>query len=303
MKVGRGREAKYPIRSVSRLTGVSIDTLRAWERRYRAVTPTRDERGRLYSEADIARLRLLNQAVLSGHSIGRAAALSDAALRRLQSVAGAAAPEPVAPVHADFRAALARFDSVAVDRELARLAAVMAPADLVRDVLLPELRAVGDQWKRGQGGVAREHLMSAAIRHLLGSFLRLHARPERGVRLLFATPSGDRHEIGTLGAAMLAASRGFAVTYLGPDLPVAQILEAARVARNVSVLVLGVTLPSPLLARELRAVVRDLPRGVELWAGGAAAARHHRLISARGLVLSSLDAYVEQLTRLAGLAA
>jgi DNA-binding transcriptional MerR regulator len=302
MKVSRAREAKYPIRAVSKLTGLSIDTLRAWERRYKAVTPTRDDRGRLYSEADVARLRLLNQAVLSGHSIGRAASLNDDELRRLQSLASATPSKPVAPAHADFRAALARFDSGAVDRELARLAAVMAPADLVRDLLLPELRAVGDEWNRGQGGVAREHLMSAAIRHLLGSFLRLHTRPE-GVRLLFATPSGDRHEIGTLGAAMLAASRGFSVTYLGPDLPAAQILEAVRAAENVSVLVLGVTLPSRFLARELRTVVRDLPRGIELWAGGAAVAHHHRLISTRGLVLASFDAYLEQLTRLAGIAA
>jgi DNA-binding transcriptional MerR regulator len=303
MKVRRGREAIYPIRTVSRLTGVSIDTLRAWERRYKAVAPTRDDRGRLYSEADVARLRLLNQAVLSGYSIGRAAALDDAELRRLLSLAAAKAPEPVAPARDDFRAALARFDSVAVDRELARLAAVMAPADLVRDLLLPELRAVGDQWNRSQGGVAREHLMSAAIRHLLGSFLRLHARAEARIRLLFTTPSGDRHEIGTLGAAMLAASRGLGVTYLGPDLPAAQILEAVRAAGNVSVLVLGVTLPSRLLAPELRAIVRDLPEGVELWAGGAAVARHHRLIGARGLVLPTFDAYLEQLTRLAGIAA
>ena len=54
---------RYPIRAVSKLTGIAIDTLRAWERRYGAVTPVRDSRGRLYSDADVARLRLLHQAV------------------------------------------------------------------------------------------------------------------------------------------------------------------------------------------------------------------------------------------------
>jgi len=56
----RESPARYPIRAVSKLTGIGIDTLRAWERRHSAVTPIRDDRGRLYTEADIARLRLAN---------------------------------------------------------------------------------------------------------------------------------------------------------------------------------------------------------------------------------------------------
>ena len=113
------------------------------------------------------------------------------------------------------------------------------------------------------------------------------------------TPSGDHHEIGTLGAAMLAASRGLGVSYLGPDLPAVQILEAARASGNVSVLVLGVTLPTRLLARELRTIVRDLPKEIEFWVGGAGAERHRPLISPRGLVLPHFDAYLEQIGRLA----
>ena len=75
--------ASYPIRAVSRLTGIGIDTLRAWERRHSAVTPIRDDRGRMYTDADIARLRLLRGAVEQGHSIGRLAGLTDAELRHL----------------------------------------------------------------------------------------------------------------------------------------------------------------------------------------------------------------------------
>ena len=294
------RDPQYPIRAVSKLTGISIDTLRAWERRYGVVVPTRDARGRLYSEADVVRLRLLNQAVGAGHGIGRVARLSDGDLRRLTTTA---APAPEASVHAAVGAALARFDSVALDRELSKAAAVLAPSDLVQTVLLPTLSEVGARWNRGRGGIAREHLMSAAVRHLLGSFLRLHARPDATVRLVFATPSGDCHEVGVLGAAMLAASRGFGVSYLGPDLPAAQILDAVRAAGEVSVLVLGITLASRGLARELRTIVDELPAAVELWAGGAGAGRHGRLLGARGLILADLEAYLSQLARLSGRAA
>ena len=99
--------AHYPIRAVSRLTGISIDTLRAWERRHDAVTPVRDERGRMYTDADVARLRLLRQAVEQGHSIGRLAGLTDTDLLGLSVPAGTtAAPtaDPVRPALPDTAA-------------------------------------------------------------------------------------------------------------------------------------------------------------------------------------------------------
>jgi DNA-binding transcriptional MerR regulator len=307
MSARRAQPARYPIRAVSRMTGIAIDTLRAWERRYQAVTPQRDGRGRLYTDDDVARLRLLNQAVASGHSVGRIAALGDADLRRL--VAPAAAPSPrAAPAGARptldaslFTAALMKLDAVAIDQEFSRLAAVLPPVELVRDVLLPALRDVGDRWNRRRGGIAFEHLISSTMRHLLGSFLRLYARRDGATRLLFATPSGDRHEIGILGAALLAASRGFAVAYLGPDLPARDILAAVASA-NAHVLVLGLTLKGDGRAREreLRTIVRDLPPGVELWAGGPGTERHGSVLSARGLVLEDFDAYMQQLERLGG---
>ena len=48
------QEELFPIREVSRLTGVNPVTLRAWERRYGLIQPTRTDSGhRLYSQADI----------------------------------------------------------------------------------------------------------------------------------------------------------------------------------------------------------------------------------------------------------
>ena len=73
----------YPIRAASRLTGISLDTLRAWERRYQAVVPERGERGRVYREAHIARLRRLDALVRGGHAIGSIAALTDRELGKL----------------------------------------------------------------------------------------------------------------------------------------------------------------------------------------------------------------------------
>ena len=240
--------ARYPIRAVSKLTGIGIDTLRAWERRYGAVTPTRDDRGRMYTEADVARLRLLNGAVEQGHRIGRLAGLSNDQLRDLCGAAGAAAPAAVptrrTPLETTALAtALREYDAVGIDQELSRLAAVLRPLDLLQDVLMPVLTRVGDDWHRRRTRIAHEHLMSSTMRNLLGAFLRLYARRGAPVRLLFATPSGERHEIATLGAAMLAASAGLGVSYLGADLPAREIVDSVEPA-GAQVLVLGLTTAS-----------------------------------------------------------
>ena len=299
--------ARYPIRAVARLTGIGIDTLRAWERRHRAVMPVRDDRGRMYTEADITRLRLLRSAVEQGHSIGRVAGLTDQELHSLAATtSGVAAPvsrsmQGATLDTAALRVSFEAFDAAAIDREIARLATVLRPLDLVRNVLMPMLVQVGDDWHKGRAGVAHEHLMSSTIRNILGSFLRLHARPDVPARLLFTTPSGDRHEIGTLGAAMLAAASGLGVAYLGPDLPARDIVSSVKPA-DAQVLVLGLTtgLAAKAKERELRIIVRDLPREVELWTGGSGAMRHAALIGTRGLVLRDYDEYQRELVRIGG---
>ncbi|MBM3526410.1 MAG: hypothetical protein FJX57_25955, partial [Alphaproteobacteria bacterium] len=261
-----------------------------------------------YTDEDIARLRLLRDAVEHGHSIGRLAGLTDVELRHL-AVSGRAAT--VATGVASARrtsidtaaliAALQTYDATAIDQQISRLASVLPPLELLRDVLMPLMAQVGDDWHGRTARVAHEHLMSATMRNILGSFLRLYARREASTRLLFATPAGERHEMGTLGAAMLAASSGLGVAYLGPDLPAGDIVESVRPA-GVQVLVLGLTVTSSGKAkeRELRTIVRDLQTEVELWVGGRGAARHAAVIGERGLVLHDYDAFQEELVRIGG---
>lgn len=299
------RAPRYPIRAVSKLTGIGIDTLRAWERRYGAVTPTRDDRGRLYSEADVARLRLLLQAISAGHSVGRVARLSDGELRDLATARSEPAPT-IAAVNgssagldgAAFADALSRLDGVAIDQEFSRLAAALPPIQLVRDVLMPALAKVARDCQGRPGGIAREHLVSSTLRNMLGSFLRLYAHRTASTRLLFATLSGDRHEIGTLGAAMLAASGGLGVSYVGPDLPSADLIDAVRSA-GAQVVVLGLTVArkSKDVEHELRYIARELPSDVELWVGGRGGEKYASLINKRGLLVPDFNAYQDQLVR------
>jgi len=300
-------QARYPIRAVSRLTGIAIDTLRAWERRYGAVAPTRDDRGRMYTDADVARLKLLNGAVEQGHSIGRLSGLSNEQLRDLCGPAGTVATSAAGPLRqipidtTALFSALRTYDAIGIDHELSRLAAVLPPLDLLQDVLMPVLTRVGDDWHSGRTRIAQEHLISSTMRNLLGAFLRIHARRAAPMRLMFATPSGERHEIATLGAAMLAASAGLGVSYLGADLPAREILDSIEPA-GAQVVVLGLTTAASDKAREreLRTIVGELPDAVELWAGGRGAEHHASTIKPRGVIVSDYHAYQQELVRIGG---
>jgi methanogenic corrinoid protein MtbC1 len=142
--------------------------------------------------------------------------------------------------------------------------------------------------------------MSASMRHLLGSFLRLYGHRPARARLLFTTPAGERHEVGILGAAMLAASQGMAVSYLGPDLPARAIVEAVK-RSGAHVLVLGLTLEGDGTPRqrELGFVLQHLPRHIEVWVGGPGAASYTHVLGSRGDTLD-FDSYLRQLSRLSG---
>jgi DNA-binding transcriptional MerR regulator len=294
----------YPINVAARLTGVGIDTLRAWERRHQAITPTRDDRGRMYADADLERIRLLRDGVANGHPIGRIAHLDEVALRGLAAAAArpaeqtADAPEWPAAARGIVDA-LTVLDLGALDMLLGRAATLSRPPVLLREVIVPALHAAGAEWRAGRLGMAHERLLSSLVRDVLGSLMRMHARSDVADRMIFATPAGERHELGVLGAAVMAASGGLGAMYLGPEVPAAELVDIAA-AVDADVVALGVTGPDgalPAVAREVETIARSLPRDVELWLGGSAAAglaADH----ARALVIRDYDALEQELRRL-----
>lgn len=280
------------------MTGLSLDTLRAWERRYEAVTPRRGDRGRLYSEADVTRLRRLGRLVAQGHAIGSIAQLDDAALARLVESAGALArgAASVTPARLDdITAALDRYDLTAIEQALNRFAAILPPRELVAAVVMPLLKDIGDRWQSGRLRPAQEHLVSALVRSVLGGLLRTLTRPDARPRLVFAAPSGERHELGLLCAAVLAAADAFGVAYLGPDLPASDIWHAAKGAQ-ASIVVVSLTIPGAVPEMELRRLAAA-PEGIVLWVGGPAASDLLPRLTSSSRHIESLAALTATLER------
>lgn len=86
--------ATYRSGAAARLSGVPVETLRVWERRYGVTDPSRSERGqRQYSFEDVRRLGLIKQLVDAGNSIGAVAHLD---LQQLLAMLSAVANLPAA---------------------------------------------------------------------------------------------------------------------------------------------------------------------------------------------------------------
>jgi MerR family transcriptional regulator, light-induced transcriptional regulator len=263
----------YPMRIVTRLSGLSPATVRAWERRYAAVVPDRTEgNARRYSADQVRRLILLRRAVERGHAIGDVARL---ATEQLEEMAEATAgPEPgrlpdqvYGQLLDDYLHELDGFEARAAMEILSRTAALLPPHELVFQLLLPMLVEVGNRWERGEMNVAHEHMMSGHLKGLLGTLVRLQAPQRGGSKVLLATPPGERHEFGALVGAFVAAGRDCEPVYLGPDLPWADLSIA--VDRSGSDLVV-LSLVHDMGARandELAREVRELAARVDVWLG------------------------------------
>lgn len=285
-------EPRHPIQVVSRRTGLTADVLRVWEKRYGAVRPRRSPtHRRLYSDADVERLLLLRRATLGGRRIGSVASLSTDELGKLvtaDEAAAAAAPvrasrvEPGGPGSSHLSACLeaARaLDGARLETTLAAAAVALGSWELIETVVLPLLRTLGEDWREGKTRIFQEHLASAMVRSLLGT-LRVAQPPGDGApEVVVTTPAGQIHELGALMAALVAASDGWRVTYLGPNLPAEEIAAAAR-QRGARAVALSIIYPvdDPRLFDELRRLHHHLPGHVAIVAGGRGAAACERVV-------------------------
>lgn len=273
-------EPRHPIAIVAERTGLSQDVIRVWERRYSAVEPSRGPGGRrLYSDADIERLRLMHATARAGRSISQVAAMSTVELARLAAQDDAARSQPPgnsAPAADGVIAAALlwtqELNGVRLGDELRRAAAARGLTGFIETVAVPLMRAVGDEWHAGQLSIAGEHLASAILLGQLLDVMRSFTPPHGAPRMLVATPAGERHAIGAAITGATSAADGWDVIYLGVDMPAAEIVAAA-LSSGVEVVALSVVYAEQRgrLLKELAQVRRGVGEDVRVVVGGAGA--------------------------------
>ena len=254
------------IGELSRRTGLSTDVIRAWERRYDLLRPSRTDGGyRQYSADDISRVRLMQHYRARGLPNAQAAGI----VHRVQTAAFDANPG-VPPGDARkalrvLRGSLESFDDGPADRVLERLLGVFAAGAVLRDIVLPYLREMGERWACGEATIAQEHFASSFLEGWMLTMARGWSR-SGPYRAVLACAPGERHTLGLIAFGLALRDLGWRITYLGADAPVHAVEHAAG-AVAADVVVLSAALPGTVAAG--RADIRELARTHAVALGGA----------------------------------
>ena len=267
----------YSIKAIAALTGLGAETLRAWERRYQAIIPKRDDSGRpSYSSEDLEKLMLLANLTRQGHSISKIAGLAVTELHQLsnteQGVTDSLAQfiDQIAEALLDYR--LDRCEQL-----LKRGLLIHEPLAYVRDILTPVLCQIGQLWHDEKLSIAQEHLFSGCVKRiLLGMVNNVYNLSSNRRNILFATPQGEPHEFGILMCCLLAAEQQYNCYYLGTDVPAADLLEAAgKLKCELIVLSLLKSPPSPETLSDLDYLANAAIPKIDIWLGGSGAVFWH----------------------------
>ena len=292
--------AQYLISTVSKRSGVKSDLVRAWERRYQAVTPTRTAGGhRVYTDQDIARLKLLNQATGNGHSISQIARFSLDDLKKLtKDEAGAVIPElnrkttsVIDRVYLteDYiekcYAAVLAFDARMLESHFENAIVELGTEVFIEHLLTPLLTRIGERWISGELRPVHEHMTSSVFRSLTYILRNNNPRAANAPRMIVSTPIGQLHELGALLAAIMAELSGWQVTYLGANLPAEEIAAGIKYT-NACALTLSLSFATDdhVVAKELRRLKKLVGDNVAIIIGGRAASHFQSVLNEVGVL-------------------
>jgi DNA-binding transcriptional MerR regulator len=249
------KTAGLRIGELSYRVGVSADVLRAWERRYGLLKPTRSDSGyRLYSEHDEWRVRLMREKLWSGLSA------SEAAREVARMEEGSELPDgsvaTAVELGRQLGEALERFDEDTAHELIDRLLGLHGLERAIRDALMPYLRGLGERWARGNVTVAQEHFASRLIEGRLLALARGWNRGP-GHRAVLACPSGEQHTLPLICFGLVLRTRGWRNVYLGADTPASTVHMAAdTIDANVVVLSASSNERFVSIERDLKIIAR-----------------------------------------------
>ncbi len=290
-------ESLIPIRTVSSLTGINPVTLRAWERRYKLITPMRTPKGhRLYSMADVD---LINQVVTllqGGMSIGQVQQVLTHTPATKANPTATPAPTPIKHhfnLWQNYQQRLLEtirgFDEAALNAVYNEILALY-PIDVVTHrLIVPLLRELGWQWQRGHSaGIAEEHFFSVFLRNKLGARLHHLNRQQTGPKLLMACLPGEHHDVGLMLFSMVALDWNYRIIMLGTNMPLEPVHTAAERSHCAAIVLSAARPPEPsVLHQDLPYLLKASARPV--FVGGPITQRCHAALLELGVRLLPED--------------
>jgi methanogenic corrinoid protein MtbC1 len=273
------------IGALSTATGIPVDTIRTWERRYGYPLPERKPSGhRVYALSTVPRLRRVAQAIARGHRAAEVLPATEGALEVLLASLPPAITERAGASGAPGQSGMLMpadatevlgwirgFDAERLKRWFQTDWARLGPLQFLEYRAAAFLRAVGDAWAAKELEVRHEHFASA----VLGDFLRSVRQPlddrARGPIAALATLPGELHGLGLEMAALVFGLAEWRPLILGVDTPIEQI---AALTKEVPIAAVALSCVQPQGSRraaQVRALRRKLPRHLPLVVGGSGA--------------------------------
>lgn len=283
------------IGALSRASGIPVETLRTWERRYGFPLPVRKPSGhRLYPSEGIGRLRHIAVALARGHRIGDVIRAPEDELERLleatppvpsrigrragrtdeaarEEVPAAAAPDPPTEIERTLQA-VRSFDGEGLTRQLFSSWARFGPVSFLSHYVAPMLAAVGREWELGRLQIRHEHFLTQRLSDVLRTARMPLEEYAHGPRAIWATLPGEEHSLGLEMAALLFAHAGWRSIYLGTQVPEEEI-AAATSQRGTGAVGVSVSRHADAAAtrQRLQRLRSLLPASTPLLAGGEGA--------------------------------
>ena len=260
--------------------GVSPELLRAWERRYGLLQPSRSSGGfRLYSEADEARVKKMQENLAAGLAAAEAARLALASVDSEPTQADVAMQSSASLVD-ELRAALDSYDEVAAHEVLDRTFAALSLDPALSEVVLPYLVDLGERWASGEISVAQEHFASNLLR---GRLLNLARGWDQGYgpRALLACPERELHDLALIMFGLALNKRGWRITFLGANTPADAIISSTTSLLPDAVVIAG---SDPEFMRPLLPRMRTLAQTTRVLLGGRGATEEAAVVAGASLL-------------------
>jgi DNA-binding transcriptional MerR regulator len=269
-------EHLWPMGAVTRRTGISEHTLRAWERRFGFPIPHRLPSGhRRYTADQVQQLLLIREALQAGYRAGDVVSLPLSELEELLRECGreeVLVREPSPAWLQRIIEAGKQFDRDELAAQLRVESANLGVARFLRERVAPILAEVGDAWERGDLEIRHEHFISEAIEDELRGLRGSLEASAAGRPVVLANLPDEFHELGLQIAAVAIVAAGRSIRMLGRNTPVQETVEAAvaldAAAVGLSVSKFAVSDATAAAVIELRS---RLPARIRLWLGGGGA--------------------------------
>ncbi len=248
-------EPLYNIGVVSRMTKISMATLRAWERRYEFPESKRTMGGhRLYSEKDIIRLRWVKERVDEGMQTAQAIhalrhqeqtgqavlteedfrELTPARIERMDAIDKGDREDRrsfSASVQERLLYALLHHNTQQADQLIADALAVLSPEVVILDIIRSVLNEVGELWQQDKISIANEHLATNYLRQRLLMWMVSGPPPRTQHSIVLACAPDEWHEGSLLILGALLRRRLWPIVYLGQSVP---LPDLASFVHNVN---------------------------------------------------------------------